>query len=352
MEKLLNTKYSWGNNNIHTIKFLENGEMDAFGKGNYDLSEPQVVQANFGSEKHKLTFNEDYTEFTSIREKDGEVIKGTLIEIKNNIPIPELIEYIPVPELVGKQFTWGLTNLIKFLEDGEMDAFGQGKYSLLKPQVVQANFGNESHTLTFNEDYTEFTSTREKDGEVIKGKLNEIKNNIPISEIIEKIEYIPVPELVGKQFTWGLTNLIKFLEDGEMDAFGQGKYILLKPQVVQANFGLEKHTLTFNEDYTEFTSTREKDGEVIQGKLIEIIEIDKLNYKQFLWNNTKILFVSGNNILLNGIRRYIYLSDKIIALNYNGDEYIFTFNDNYTSLNSKRTRDSMIEKGNLINKNY
>ena len=343
MEKLLNKIYSWGNNNLYTIKFLENGEIDAFGKGNYDLLKPQVVQANFGNESHTLTFNEDYTEFTSIREKDGEVIQGKLIEITNNIP---------VPELVGKQFTWGLTNLIKFLEDGEMDAFGQGNYRLLKPQVVQANFGLEKHTLTFNEDYTEFTSIREKDGEVIKGKLNEIKNNIPIPELIEKIEYIPVPELVGKQFTWGLTNLIKFLENGEMDAFGQGKYSLLKPQVVQANFGLEKHTLTFNEDYTEFTSIREKDGEVIQGKLIEIIEIDELNYKQFLWNNKKILFVSDNNILLNGIRRYIYLSDKIIALNYNGDEYIFTFNDNYTSFNSKRTRDSIIEIGNLINKNY
>ena len=52
-----------------------------------------------------------------------------------------------------------------------MDAFGKGNYYFLQPQVVQANFGNESHTLTFNKDYTEFTSIREKDSETIKGNI-------------------------------------------------------------------------------------------------------------------------------------------------------------------------------------
>lgn len=71
-----NKKYSWQN---HYITFLENGLMDAFGKGNYIQTDIYTFQANFGNRKHSLTFNNDYTEFTSTRYDDNELVKGKLL---------------------------------------------------------------------------------------------------------------------------------------------------------------------------------------------------------------------------------------------------------------------------------
>ena len=73
---IINKKYSWQNS---SITFLENGEMRAFGNGHYNQLEKNIVEAVFGSRKHLLTFNEDYTEFTSVREGDNEIVKGKII---------------------------------------------------------------------------------------------------------------------------------------------------------------------------------------------------------------------------------------------------------------------------------
>jgi len=73
---IINKKYSWQNS---SITFLENGEMRAFGNGHYKETEKNIVEAVFGSRKHLLTFNEDYTEFTSVREGDNEIVKGKIL---------------------------------------------------------------------------------------------------------------------------------------------------------------------------------------------------------------------------------------------------------------------------------
>lgn len=73
---IINKKYSWQNS---SITFLENGEMRAFGNGHYKETEKNIVEAVFGSRKHLLTFNEDYTEFISVREGDNEIVKGKII---------------------------------------------------------------------------------------------------------------------------------------------------------------------------------------------------------------------------------------------------------------------------------
>jgi len=70
---LSNKKYKWENK---TIKFLENGKMNAFGPGEYNFVNKYLVKCNFGSMKHLLKFNEDYSEFTSVRKSDFEVIHG------------------------------------------------------------------------------------------------------------------------------------------------------------------------------------------------------------------------------------------------------------------------------------
>ncbi len=73
---LVNNKYSWGSG---VITFLENGKMDAFGIGAYSYLDKNIINAKFGGRVHKISFNEDYTKYTSIRHYDNEIVKGVLI---------------------------------------------------------------------------------------------------------------------------------------------------------------------------------------------------------------------------------------------------------------------------------
>jgi hypothetical protein len=71
-----NKKYSWENS---FITFLEDGEMNAFGKGLFIQEETYRFQANFGGRIHSLVFNSDYTEFISTRKDDGQIVKGVIV---------------------------------------------------------------------------------------------------------------------------------------------------------------------------------------------------------------------------------------------------------------------------------
>ena len=75
-KSLKNSTYSWQN---ESILFLENGEMDAFGKGTYTQQDTYIFKAYFGGRYHLIVFNNDYTEFTSTREDDNEIVKGKLL---------------------------------------------------------------------------------------------------------------------------------------------------------------------------------------------------------------------------------------------------------------------------------
>jgi predicted O-methyltransferase YrrM len=75
VNRLVNKSYSWQSD---SIKFLENGNMDAFGPGSYEFISSSVIKANFGSRIHTITFNKDFTEFISIRIGDNEVVTGSL----------------------------------------------------------------------------------------------------------------------------------------------------------------------------------------------------------------------------------------------------------------------------------
>jgi mannosyltransferase OCH1-like enzyme len=74
---LMNQTYTWVNS---SITFLPNFEMNAFGKGNYNFVNNYNIIATFGGRTHNITFNENYTEFISIREDDSEIVKGILID--------------------------------------------------------------------------------------------------------------------------------------------------------------------------------------------------------------------------------------------------------------------------------
>ena len=71
----INKKYVWENSNI---EFLENGKMNAFGMGKYEFIDKYLVKCYFGGREHLLKFNNDYSQFTSLRKDDFEIINGHL----------------------------------------------------------------------------------------------------------------------------------------------------------------------------------------------------------------------------------------------------------------------------------
>jgi len=70
---LLNKTYKWEN---HTITFLKNGQMNAFGPGKYRFIDKYLVKCDFGGREHILKFNQNYSTFISVRKNDFEVVKG------------------------------------------------------------------------------------------------------------------------------------------------------------------------------------------------------------------------------------------------------------------------------------
>ena len=82
---LLNNTYKWENS---TITFLENGQMNAFGQGNYNFIDKYLVECHFGGREHLLFFNEDYSMFISVRKHDFHVVSGSKYKLKL---IPKII---------------------------------------------------------------------------------------------------------------------------------------------------------------------------------------------------------------------------------------------------------------------
>ena len=75
-KSIIDKTYSWENS---CIKFLDNFKMDAFGEGNYQIINTQNIIATFGGRIHYISFNIDYTEFSSTRKDDLQIVNGKLI---------------------------------------------------------------------------------------------------------------------------------------------------------------------------------------------------------------------------------------------------------------------------------
>ena len=71
--------YDWGNIK-NAIKFLDNGMMNAFGKGTYIFIDLYQVKAKFGGREHLIKFNSNYNTFVSTRNKDNFIVYGKLSE--------------------------------------------------------------------------------------------------------------------------------------------------------------------------------------------------------------------------------------------------------------------------------
>ena len=72
--------------------------------------------------------------------------------------------------LKNKEYTWD-DSRIKFLENNKMKAFGDGIYKIIDDFNIIANFGGREHNIKFNNDYTEFISTRKGDSCIVIGKI-------------------------------------------------------------------------------------------------------------------------------------------------------------------------------------
>lgn len=75
-----------------------------------------------------------------------------------------------IDEIINKTYTWEKSS-ITFLSNFNMDAFGKGNYAIVDKQNIIARFGNKTHVIKFNNNYTEFISIREGDSQVVNGKM-------------------------------------------------------------------------------------------------------------------------------------------------------------------------------------
>lgn len=77
----------------------------------------------------------------------------------------------------------------------------------------------------------------------------------------------PLSILTDKKYSWE-SDTITFLENGYIDAFGEGAYTQLDTHVFLANFGFRNHVITFTDDYKYFVSVRRDDLNIVTGEQI------------------------------------------------------------------------------------
>jgi len=77
--------------------------------------------------------------------------------------------FVPPTALTGKKYTWQ-DKVIEFRITSVKTPWTTGTYEFLAPQIVKASWGGFEHLLTFDTDYTKFTSVR-TDGDTISGLL-------------------------------------------------------------------------------------------------------------------------------------------------------------------------------------
>ncbi len=68
--------------------------------------------------------------------------------------------------LFYKKYKWE-NSTITFLKDGNMNAFGKGKYNFINEYLIKCCFDGREHLLIFNDDYSRFISIRKDDFEVV-----------------------------------------------------------------------------------------------------------------------------------------------------------------------------------------
>ena len=153
INNIKNKLYIWNNLNI---RFLDNLKMDVFRKGHYNIIDNYNIIAYIKNSEYNIKFNNDYTEFISIRKDNLFIVYGYLLFIENI--------------LINKTYEWEDSS-IKFLYGLRMNAFGKGYYKIIDNYNIIAYFGKRVHNIKFNDNYTEFTSIRKDDLCIVCGKI-------------------------------------------------------------------------------------------------------------------------------------------------------------------------------------
>jgi hypothetical protein len=141
-----------------------------------DVANSDIINSYRLSKHGTILIMDDYNLDNLHNLWDSYIIKYNLKKLDINIydSPHHNIKYVCVnPELnslENKKYTWG-NSYIKFLNNFKMDAFGEGQYAIINKQNIIANFGSRIHNISFNDDYTEFLSTRKDDLEIVNGKL-------------------------------------------------------------------------------------------------------------------------------------------------------------------------------------
>ena len=129
----------------------------------------------------KYIIFDDYGVWSGVKQIVNEsLINKTIIFEKyiglNNVPGPnnKVVKNTSegiicrINQLLNKKYAWE-NSKIEFLENGKMNAFGEGTYEFIDKYLVKCNFGSRDHLLKFNEDYSTFISIRKTDFEIVHG---------------------------------------------------------------------------------------------------------------------------------------------------------------------------------------
>ena len=131
----------------------------------------------------KYIIFDDYGVWSGVKEIVNESLNNNTLIFENyiglnNVPGPNntvvkntsegIICRTNKNQLLNKKYVWENSN-IEFLENGIMNAFGQGKYEFIDKYLIKCDFGDRGHLLKFNDDYSRFISVRKDDFEVVVG---------------------------------------------------------------------------------------------------------------------------------------------------------------------------------------
>ena len=106
---------------------------------------------------------------------------------------------LQITKVKNQKYIWE-NNHIEYLENGSMKAWGNGKYFFIKDNLLQADFGGQSHLIRFYDDYRNYTSVRKRDFEIVQG--NRMEDNL-----VKKVALC----------FFGLTRSLKFTIDSIQD---------------------------------------------------------------------------------------------------------------------------------------
>ena len=150
----------------------------------YECCKSDILNSIQHFKKLQYIILDDYGVWSGVKQIVDELIINNVFKFEafiglTNVPGPNgivtnvhegiICSINNIIQLINKKYTWG-NSFITFLDNFKMDAFGEGTYSIIDKQTIQANFGYRIHIIVFTNDYKEFVSIRKGDLQTLHGK--------------------------------------------------------------------------------------------------------------------------------------------------------------------------------------